>query len=87
MLINLLADLRDMAAETAWMSWALCAETDPELFFPEKGGSPRRAKEICAGCPVRQECLEYALKNGETGVWGGTTEWHRERSGDQPLAA
>lgn len=86
MLINLLADLQDMAAETEWMSWALCSEIDPELFFPEKGGSPRRAKQICANCPVRQECLEYALKHGDTGVWGGTTESQRERTADQPFS-
>lgn len=62
---------------TAWMSWAVCQEVDPEAFFPEKGGSPRDAKRICAGCPVRGECLDYALEHGLIGVWGGTTETER----------
>src|SRR3712207_7677069 len=51
---------------------ALCAETDPEAFFPEKGGSTREAKKICTGCEVRNDCLEYALANDERfGIWGG----------------
>lgn len=56
----------------------LCAETDPEAFFPEKGGSTRAAKAICRGCEVRAECLQYALDNDERfGIWGGLSE--RER--------
>lgn len=57
-----------------WQAEALCAQTDPEGFFPEIGGSARPAKQVCAKCPVRQECLDYALKNDERfGVWGGLT--------------
>ena len=44
-----------------WQEQALCAQTDPEAFFPEKGGSTREAKRICVGCEVKAECLEYAL--------------------------
>jgi hypothetical protein len=44
-----------------WQDLALCAETDPEAFFPEKGGSTREAKKICLGCEVCRECLEFAL--------------------------
>jgi WhiB family transcriptional regulator, redox-sensing transcriptional regulator len=44
-----------------WQDRALCAQTDPEAFFPEKGGSTREAKKICLGCEVRHECLDYAL--------------------------
>jgi WhiB family redox-sensing transcriptional regulator len=88
MLINLLADLEDMAAATEWMTWALCSEVDPEAFFPEKGGSPKRAKQVCAGCPVREECLSYALDNGiDWGVWGGTTREERRQIGRSDLAA
>src|SRR3712207_9119590 len=47
----------------SWQERALCAETDPEAFFPEKGGSTREAKKICTGCEVKAECLEYALAN------------------------
>lgn len=79
MLTVMLSDLEDMASATSWMDWGSCIEVDPELFFPEKGESPRQAKEICFGCPVRLECLEYALQTDVTGVWGGTTERQRGR--------
>jgi len=49
----------------AWQERALCAQTDPEAFFPEKGGSTREAKRVCATCEVREECLQYALANDE----------------------
>src|SRR4051795_5944229 len=49
----------------SWQEQALCAETDPEAFFPEKGGSTREAKKICTGCEVKAQCLEYALANDE----------------------
>ena len=62
----------------AWHDLARCAETDPEMFFPEKGESTRPAKRVCAGCEVRAECLQDALDRGERfGVWGGLSE--RER--------
>ena len=64
----------------AWQSDALCAQTDPEAFFPEKGGSTRDAKKICASCPVRAQCLEYALANDERfGIWGGLSERERRK--------
>jgi hypothetical protein len=63
-----------------WRLEARCAETDPEAFFPEKGGSARAALAVCVECPVRSECLSYALENDERfGVWGGTTERERRR--------
>ena len=68
----------DDATEPGWQDRALCAQTDPEAFFPEKGGSTREAKKVCRGCEVRVECLEYALTHCEEfGVWGGRSE--RER--------
>jgi WhiB family redox-sensing transcriptional regulator len=68
------------ADEQGWQESALCAETDPEAFFPEKGGSTREAKKICTGCEVRAECLEYALANDERfGIWGGLSERERRR--------
>jgi WhiB family transcriptional regulator, redox-sensing transcriptional regulator len=61
-----------------WAGEALCAQTDPEIFFPDKGGSTREAKAVCARCPVAAECLEYALATSERfGIWGGLSE--RER--------
>lgn len=64
----------------AWQADALCAQTDPEAFFPEKGGSTRDAKRICQSCEVRAQCLEYALQNDERfGIWGGLSERERRR--------
>jgi WhiB family redox-sensing transcriptional regulator len=64
----------------AWQDKALCAQTDPEAFFPEKGGSTREAKRICVSCEVKQECLEYALMQDERfGIWGGLSERERRR--------
>ena len=63
-----------------WQSNARCAGVDPEIFFPERGGSSRAARAVCAVCPVRLECLEYALNNKEQfGIWGGTSERERRR--------
>lgn len=63
-----------------WDVEALCAQTDPELFFPAPGASPVRAKAICAQCPVIAECLAYALPSPSLeGVWGGTTSTERDR--------
>lgn len=65
-------------AETTWQDFALCAQTDPEAFYPDKGGSVVPAKKVCMRCQVRTECLEWALDNGERfGIWGGKSE--RER--------
>ena len=67
-------------SDESWRLEALCAETDPEAFFPEKGGSTREAKRVCVGCPVRMQCLEYALDNDERfGIWGGLSERERRR--------
>jgi len=64
----------------SWQEKALCAQTDPEAFFPEKGGSTREAKRVCGSCEVRAECLEYALENDERfGIWGGLSERERRR--------
>ena len=69
----------DIAADL-WQEKALCAQTDPEAFFPEKGGSTREAKKICLGCEVRHECLDYALAHDERfGIWGGLSERERRR--------
>lgn len=66
--------------EDQWQERALCAQTDPEAFFPEKGGSTREAKRICQGCEVKDACLEYALAHDERfGIWGGLSERERRR--------
>lgn len=88
MLETLLSDLVDMATETSWMSWGLCAEADPELWFPKVGEPLRPARKICGDCPVREECLEYALDNDmQAGIWGGLTLRERRRVKRVGLAA
>lgn len=68
------------AVDQDWQEQALCAQTDPEAFFPEKGGSTREAKRICRACGVRDECLEFALEHDERfGIWGGLSERERRR--------
>lgn len=71
--------------EWAWQAGAACRGTDVNLFFPPDGErTPARerreteAKRVCRGCPVRTECLTYALTRPEqTGVWGGLDEDER----------
>lgn len=64
----------------AWHRGALCAEVDPESFFPQKGGSTKNAKEVCKHCPVVAECLTWALDNDERhGIWGGLAERERRK--------
>jgi len=66
--------------DRTWQVRANCMGVDPDLFFPERGASTREAKEVCRGCVVRQECLEYAIANGEKfGIWGGMSERERRR--------
>jgi len=75
-----LVELLGLPDSPWWWFAGLCAQTDPELFFPEKGGSTRAAKRVCTGCPVRAQCLEHALAHDERyGVWGGTSERERRR--------
>lgn len=65
--------------QTAWMERAVCPQTDPETFYPEKGYSTRDGKAVCNSCPVRLQCLAYALSNDEEfGIWGGLTRPERK---------
>ncbi|WP_307849578.1 WhiB family transcriptional regulator [Qaidamihabitans albus] len=78
--LGVLTDLFDVSDEQDWQERALCAQTDPEAFFPEKGGSTREAKRICQGCEVKDDCLEYALAHDERfGIWGGLSERERRK--------
>ena len=66
--------------DRAWQDRANCLGVDPDLFFPERGASTREAKEVCKGCEVREQCIDYALANGEKfGIWGGLSERERRR--------
>ena len=66
-----------------WVRWARCIGVDPDLFFPTGTTGPavaqaESAKAVCAMCPVRPECLQWALATGQdAGVWGGTSEEER----------
>jgi WhiB family transcriptional regulator, redox-sensing transcriptional regulator len=73
--------------EWGWQDRALCAETDPGAFFPEKGGrAAEAAKRVCASCEVRAECLDFAVSNGIAfGVYGGMDERERRELGPQYL--
>ena len=81
-LVEVMPELED-EGEGGLLSWqerALCAQTDPEAFFPEKGGSTGEAKKVCLYCDVRGECLEYALAHDERfGIWGGLSERERRK--------
>jgi WhiB family redox-sensing transcriptional regulator len=66
--------------DRTWQRRANCMGVDPELFFPERGASTREAKEVCRGCVVREDCLEFAIANSEKfGIWGGMSERERRR--------
>ena len=66
--------------DRSWQGRANCMGVDPDLFFPERGASTREAKEVCRGCVVREDCLDYAITNGEKfGIWGGMSERERRR--------
>lgn len=71
-----------------WTERGRCGETDPEIFYPEKGGSTKDAKKVCLACEVRTECLEYALDNEERyGIWGGKSERERRKIKHERAAA
>lgn len=66
--------------DTDWMAAGNCADKPPSLFFPSDGVGVEVAKRVCVDCPVRTQCLEYALENRiDHGVWGGTSERERRR--------
>jgi WhiB family redox-sensing transcriptional regulator len=74
--------------EEAWQVRAACRGPQAAAFFPpasferkdEKEAREARAKAICAGCPVREACLEYALRIREPhGIWGGLNEGERKQ--------
>ena len=68
------------ADRPAWQRRAKCRGVGVALFFPERGESPAKAKALCDECPVRAECLDYALGRPEKfGVWGGTSDRQRRR--------
>jgi WhiB family transcriptional regulator, redox-sensing transcriptional regulator len=83
-----------LAVPGRWAERALCAQADPDAWFPDKGHRElaRLAKRICARCPVRAQCLEHALSGADTwggiatGIWGGTTPQQRDQLRQQRKA-
>ena len=66
--------------DTEWMRRGNCRDEPPNLFFPSDGAGVDVARQLCATCPVKEPCLEYALRNRiDHGVWGGTSERERRR--------
>ena len=66
--------------DTSWMARGLCAQQPPDTFFPSDGVGVEVARRICADCPVKEPCLEHALRNRiDHGVWGGCSERERRR--------
>ncbi len=74
------ADVSESYLDEGWRENTLCAQTDPEVFFPKKGSSSAEAKRICDVCDVRAQCLAFALANSERfGIWGGLSVRERDR--------
>jgi WhiB family transcriptional regulator, redox-sensing transcriptional regulator len=66
------------SAPAGWRDRAACRGTDLDLFFPGRGESAEPARRVCAACPVRQQCLDYAISHGIVyGIWGGLVERDR----------
>ena len=65
----------------AWTQQAACRGTDTDIFYPATPAEEAEALSICATCPVRAQCLDYAIRNRETyGIWGGATPEQRRRT-------
>ena len=70
--------LLEQPADVRWMAWARCRGLEPDQFFVRGAAQGRRVALVCGDCPVRPQCLGYALDNGiEHGIWGGLTERQR----------
>ncbi len=72
--------LSNPRTDVRWRDDAACRGVDTDVFFPVTDEEAAEAKAVCASCPVREECLEFALQTRqEDGVWGGLTETERRR--------
>ncbi len=83
-----MTDLPSQPPLEGWERFGACVGVDPDLFFPVRGGPVKQAKAVCAGCQVRAECLEFAVRTNQTvGIWGGTSYRERRRLRGLKLAA
>ncbi len=70
----------ELSGSMEFMNKSECKQYPPEMFFPSDGVGVTRAQQVCGGCVVRQECLDYALENRvDHGVWGGASERERRK--------
>lgn len=75
-------------AQQDWAAHAACTQADPAVFYPGQGQRSRAAKRICLACPVRLDCLTWALSRNERyGVWGGMGGSDRRRLRRELLGA
>jgi WhiB family redox-sensing transcriptional regulator len=91
--VTILASSLTLAnADYSWRRDAICRDTDPDLFFPVGTTGNAlvqidRAKEVCGQCPVKVDCLDYALEtNQDSGIWGGLDEEQRRTIRRQNVA-
>lgn len=78
--MSVIGDICQLPNTETWTERAICSQCDPELWFPNPGSTSRDAKRVCISCPVRAQCLEYALRTDQRfGVWGGMSERDRRR--------
>jgi len=86
-----LKQLAEFRRRYGWMDRAACAEVGGDTWFPEKGEPTDAAKQVCKRCPVKAECLDFALETGDRhGVWGGLSERQRrdiQRARERQAAA
>ena len=75
--------LLDLYSLPRWAKQGMCRDYPPSMFFPASGETPKDAKAVCARCPVRDDCLDYALSMGPSleGVWAGTSKRERRHLG------
>lgn len=82
MLLHMGSIIVENTSAYTWDEHALCRDADPDIFFGPKSDptTTKKAIAVCNRCPVREPCLEFALKNSiQYGVWGGTSERHRRK--------
>lgn len=68
-----------IAGENSWIYEGKCADEDPEMFFSKDEQVQKIAKQICETCDVKAECLDFAIKQNQSGVWGGTSDKERRQ--------
>ncbi|KOV86101.1 MULTISPECIES: WhiB family transcriptional regulator [unclassified Streptomyces] len=85
---NYTGSVPDTERATHWRDDAACRNEDPDMFFTDNTNTVQRARTVCLSCPVRVQCQDFALSNGEWwGVWGGLTQTQLRTHGNRRKAA